>query len=383
MRYFTTHAFLAVLLVFPLVGTSATVILTKDGPNTAREGDLIEYRLEVVNEGTASVAGVEVLDTLPAEVTFVQATPTPGGSYDPTSRVWTLPTLGTAAADKTAELRIEAMVSQNLITGPTDVVTATNRAEVVAPASQLPLEAQTTTNIVCTFCIDWEIVSVTLDSAYTSFPDPFELRFFLHVEVTNNGPVTSDATVSVTHFDISGGGLGIATLSPALPVPVSLDPGQTQIITFATDWLVAPDSNYTISWEFEVSDVSLLDPIMPNTAADFWTGTVEGGGGGGCFIATAAYGSYLDPHVRSLRRFRDETLMRSWLGRTLVSWYYEFSPPIAAYIEHNESLKTITRVVLTPVVFAIEAPVLATTTLFGILIMAFVMRKHIRLARSP
>ena len=96
------------LLGFPLQGASATLSLSKDGPETAREGDLIEYSLEVVNEGAASVAGIEVLDTLPAEVQFVQATPTPGGTYNSTNGVWTLPTLGTDANDKTAGLQIQA-----------------------------------------------------------------------------------------------------------------------------------------------------------------------------------------------------------------------------------------------------------------------------------
>ncbi|MGB5540557.1 MAG: DUF11 domain-containing protein [Gammaproteobacteria bacterium] len=379
MRQPAALIFLAALFAFPLTGTGATVALTKDGPETAREGDLIEYRLEVVNEGTADVAGVEVLDTLPAEVTFVQATPTPGGSYNPASGVWTLPTLGTAVADKTAGLRLEVMVNQNLISGPTVVVSATNRAEVVAPAAQLPLDAQTTTNIICAFCIDWEIVSVTLDSAYTSFPDPFQLRFFLYVDVANNGPVTSDATVSATHFAISA--FGAVPLSPNLPVAVSLDPGRTRTLTFATDWLEAPESTYTIDWEFQVSDVALLDPVLPNTAAGTWTGIVEGGGGGGCFIATAAYGSYLDPHVRSLRRFRDETLMRSRPGRILVSLYYDFSPPIAAYIEHKEGLKTITRMALTPVVFAVESPVLALLAFCTAIFMAPGVRKRISKGR--
>ncbi|MGB5259346.1 MAG: DUF11 domain-containing protein [Gammaproteobacteria bacterium] len=278
IRYLASHTLLAVLLVFPLADACAALTLTKDGPKTAREGDLVEYRLEVVNDGMTSVAGVGVLDTLPAELTFVQATPTPGGAYDSTTSVWSLPTLGTDAASKTAGLRLEVMVNQNLIANPTDVLTATNRAEVIAPVVQMPLEAQANTNIVCAFCIDWAILSVQLDSAYTSFPDPFELRLFLDVEVANNGPIASDATVSVMHFDISGGGYGAVALFPVLPVAVSLNAGEAQMLTFATNWLPVPDSAYTVSWEFGVNDVALLDPIMPNIAAGSWTGTVEGAG---------------------------------------------------------------------------------------------------------
>jgi hypothetical protein len=203
------------------------------------------------------------------------------------------------------------------------------------------------------------------------------------VEVANNGPVMSDATVSATHFDISGGGLGGVTLFPDTPVAVSLNAGETQTITFATNWLAAPDSTYTLSWEFDVIDLALLDPVLPNIAAGNWTGTVEGAGGGGCFIATAAYGSFLDPHVRSLRRFRDETLMRSQPGRALVSWYYGVSPPIAAYIEHNGYLKTIVRAALTPVVLIIEAPALAFSMLCGLLLTAFLVRMRKRHANSP
>jgi uncharacterized repeat protein (TIGR01451 family) len=348
-------AFLAASLAIAPTGHTATVTLTKDGPLTAHEGSLIIYRLEVVNDGMTGVAGLEVHDALPAEVTFVQATPTPGGSYDPVSGIWTLPALGTLPADRIAGLEIQALVAQNLLPGPNDVVSATNTAAVVAPPAQLPLEAQLATSIVCAFCIDWEIVDVALTSTYTSYPDPFQLRFFLNVDVTNNGPVTSTANVSVTDFTITGG-IGGSTLTPALPVPVTLDPGQRQTVTFATGWLDAPTSNYTLAWEFGVSDLALLDPVLPNTAAGAWTGTVSGGGGGGCFIATAAYGSYLHPHVESLRRFRDETLLQSRIGRRLVAWYYESSPPLAARIEHSAVLKTMTRAVLTPLVFAVAYP---------------------------
>jgi|GEM_PF-4627465 len=74
----------------------------------------------------------------------------------------------------------------------------------------------------------------------------------------------------------------------------------------------------------------------------------------GCFIATAAYGSYLDPHVRVLRDFRDQCLLSFGLGRQLVSFYYNNSPPLAAYIAHHETMRTVSRWFLTPIVFAVE-----------------------------
>lgn len=71
---------------------------------------------------------------------------------------------------------------------------------------------------------------------------------------------------------------------------------------------------------------------------------------GGCFIATAAYGSYLDPHVKILRDFRDTLLIPSSLGRKLVHLYYEYGPPIANNIRQHASLKFITRQALLPLV---------------------------------
>ena len=48
-----------------------------------------------------------------------------------------------------------------------------------------------------------------------------------------------------------------------------------------------------------------------------------------CYIATAVYGDADAPQVRRLRRFRDETLNRSRLGRRLCSLYYKISPKLA------------------------------------------------------
>ncbi len=75
-----------------------------------------------------------------------------------------------------------------------------------------------------------------------------------------------------------------------------------------------------------------------------------GGGGGGCFIATAAFGSYVDPHVKVLRSFRDACLQTTAPGRAFVKWYYATSPPIADVIRKSETLRAGVRLALIPLI---------------------------------
>ena len=48
----------------------------------------------------------------------------------------------------------------------------------------------------------------------------------------------------------------------------------------------------------------------------------------GCYVATCVYGSYDCPQVWTLRRFRDETLASSGIGRAFVHFYYFVSPTL-------------------------------------------------------
>jgi len=69
-----------------------------------------------------------------------------------------------------------------------------------------------------------------------------------------------------------------------------------------------------------------------------------------CFIATAAYGSPIHPHVKTLQDFRDKFLISSKLGRRLVNIYYKYSPRIADIITKHKSLRIVLRLWLLPAV---------------------------------
>ena len=83
---------------------------------------------------------------------------------------------------------------------------------------------------------------------------------------------------------------------------------------------------------------------------------------GGCFIATAAYGTPMAEEIQILRDFRDEYLLTNPVGQTLVDLYYRNSPPIAEFITEHPSLKPIVRAGLLPAVAMSTIAVNATLT---------------------
>ncbi|TAK08308.1 MAG: PKD domain-containing protein [Candidatus Manganitrophaceae bacterium] len=175
---------------------------------------------------------------------------------------------------------------------------------------------------------------------------------------------------------------------PTVVLSASAESGNAPLSTTFTAQAADPDSGESVAeylWDFEndgftdavtavnsitqnylsagtyTAKVSVVDPRGKTTVAMIpiavSAGSSEnGGGGGGCFIATAAYGSYLDPHVRTLRTFRDEVLMQSAFGKGFVQFYYRWSPAAAEFIAGRPLFKAATRLALTPLVFTLENP---------------------------
>ena len=73
--------------------------------------------------------------------------------------------------------------------------------------------------------------------------------------------------------------------------------------------------------------------------------STSGSSSDGCYIATAVYGSYDCPEVWTLRRFRDEVLRASVLGRLFIRSYYAVSPGLVRHIGSKSLFqKTVKRV---------------------------------------
>jgi hypothetical protein len=100
-------------------------------------------------------------------------------------------------------------------------------------------------------------------------------------------------------------------------------------------------NNYTFTVILEVTDCT--DRTAESQTTLTITNTVDG-----CFIATASFGSKLEPAVVLLRQFRDKCLLTNVWGQKFVKFYYHHSPPIAGLIAGSEPLRIFFRVLLLP-----------------------------------
>ena len=80
--------------------------------------------------------------------------------------------------------------------------------------------------------------------------------------------------------------------------------------------------------------------------------------GGGCLIATAAYGSEMAPQVQLLREIRDNQLMNTDSGISFMTgfnqFYYSFSPTIADMQRENPIFKEAVKLWITPLLSSLS-----------------------------
>lgn len=104
--------------------------------------------------------------------------------------------------------------------------------------------------------------------------------------------------------------------------------------------------------EISVPFGPLIDGPVSNTIMDFPEPitAIPALPNKGCFIATAAYGSYSASQVQALRTLRDRYLQTNGPGRAFVRWYYTYGPRGAQILNDHPEWKPVVRAALLPAI---------------------------------
>ena len=192
----------------------------------------------------------------------------------------------------------------------------------------------------------WELAP---DTVLSSFVLDIEKSFDMAYVMTNEGKFREEMIKPGIETGPGGPGDGIVYLAPfhelSDDVPQDVKNRLDAIITdIQSGRLVIPET-----YEFTAEGVSALTVVESIAAAEVVEPAAEGGG---CLIATAAFGSEMAPQVQLLREIRDNTILQTESGSAFMTgfnqFYYSFSPAIADYERENPAFKETVKLTLTP-----------------------------------
>jgi hypothetical protein len=105
-----------------------------------------------------------------------------------------------------------------------------------------------------------------------------------------------------------------------------------------------PKTHYWIA----VRAVDVCNVVGPIAVAEFTTTRTNFTQLSGCFVATAAYGSALEPQVSALRQVRDRLLGANALFTAGAELYYRSGPAAAEVLRRSDTARAVTRTLLGP-----------------------------------
>jgi len=332
---------------------SFTITLTITGPNVERQGFEEWIKVQKKDPETSNWIDIEQFEfeTNDNKWTFTF----PGGlnfySYHNNTGILELRVLvklTESARGKTYKAEIEKNCEVEVI----DVVIGGNDSVYIS-AEGAPIEGDL-------ICVQKQGYSITVDRSSIDFGEvEINNEKTESITVINNG--SSQVTVTPT---IEGQDASQFTITP--DTQFTLEVGQSTNITIKFKPTSSGVKNATLKLTYG-EDSQQIEVTLTGEGI-----TVPTEGKGGCFIATAAFGSPLNRYVKILREFRDRYLLTNKPGRIFVKWYYKYSPNIAEIISKNILLKKITQILLIPfIIFAYLAlyEILPYITFFGVLIL--------------
>jgi N-acetylneuraminic acid mutarotase len=171
-------------------------------------------------------------------------------------------------------------------------------------------------------------------------PDPFtftdQTGVALNTTVTSN-TITVSGINAAASISITGGTYAVNGL-PYTSASGKVSNGDTVTVRMTSSGSYSTLANATLT----IGGVSDIFSVTTQAEPD--------GKGGGCFIATAAFGSPLAGQVGILRQFRDRYLLINDLGQKFVAWYYRNGHVAANYIKDKPLAKVAVKATLYPLI---------------------------------
>jgi uncharacterized repeat protein (TIGR01451 family) len=331
--------------------TWADVSVTKtDSADPVVLGNNLTYTVTATNHGPAMATGVSMTDTLPGSVTLVSAASASG----------TCSGSGGTVTCAIGNLAVGGSDAITIVVTPmtASTVAISNTASVNASEFDPNGNNNAATEATHVYDPSWTDLTVTKTGSPSLVGVGNDLTYT--VTVSNSGP--GDAT-DVVLTDTLPANVTLVSVAPTQGTCISASGSVTCDLGGLTDGLsvvivihVMPATSGTITNTVEVTG-SEFDPESANNTASVRTSVVRfttKGGDGRCFIATAVYGSSSEHKLRYLRTLRDQYFLTNAVGRKFVELYYQYSPPIAAYLHRHDKVRAIVRLALEPVVFLSE-----------------------------
>ena len=163
-------------------------------------------------------------------------------------------------------------------------------------------------------------------------------------------PKGTEYTVTVedgkTKLDVIGGEVGVVPFDTNQPA-TTVNPGESLVVS---DNKVEKTKLDTASidrwWNKDLALEQGQQSSAPQATSEKK--------GGGCLIATAAFGSELAPQIQQLRETRDNVLFHTQSGTTFMNafsqFYYTFSPTVADWERENPIFKEAVKMTITPMI---------------------------------
>jgi len=348
---------------------------------------LISFTISVRNQGPGPVDDVFVVDKLPPELEIPEglAAYTSTGYYDPESGRWDVGEMNSNLPE-TMEIPV-------IINRVSESACILNTANVNKPGDIDPSNNSATSVLHIPDrekCVDLSVQGYN-ESTVRCPDSKSSIRYGLNVN-NNSADPARNVVLKVTQiafqapdfrgesdncvglictWDILEAEERVAFASGFFSVEEPIQHG-IQAVVSSDNGDYKPDNNSVII------DITVYPETLSCQGGgdpDWYPGS---GVGGGCFIATALYGSDNHPYIETLREFRDEVLMSSAWGNKLVNFYYRHSPSVACFLEEHDVARKLAKGIITPLVLIITYPWRVIAILMTLTVLLYVSVRHAR-----